>query len=111
MDNTDLESETTTQRTTSNGSSSTEEQELSDFTATETWLFLTKLDMDTESMLPLLSDHGEESHTRELPSMVDQEETLETMLKSALMFTETEINTTDTSFSGTAIMVSTKPGG
>lgn len=108
--NTDLESETTSQRRTTNGSFSTEDQELSDPSQEETSLFPTKLDKDSESEEPLLPDHTRTKFTKELPSMVDQERTLETMLKSASMFGEVSTDTEDIQPSGTATTASTRPG-
>lgn len=108
--NTDSESETTIQKTTNNGSSSTEEPEQLELPLLEASSLLTSKDtlIELESLPPL--DHGEKNNTRELLSTLDQEETSETMEESALMYMETVTLIIDTLLSGTAITDSTRPG-
>jgi hypothetical protein len=100
----------TNARTRDNGSHSTRDQEPSEVTETEDRLSPTNVDMDSELESPLLSEITRTRSSREHHSMVDQEETSETSLESALMFTEVEMLTIDMSSSGTAIMDLTKDG-
>lgn len=103
--NSDSESETTAQRTKSNGGSLMEEQEPLDQFKEETMLSLTKMATSSESMLLLSSDNSKDNQLKLLDGSMDQEETSEMLLTSALMFMVIPIPTTDMLSSTTATTV------
>lgn len=97
--------------TTDSGSLSTPELKLSEPGQREVTALLTNGEPVSELVSPLLLDHTEETTKIKLDGSLDQEETSETMDRNVSMFTVEVTLTTDISLSGTATMVSTKPGG
>jgi hypothetical protein len=93
-----------------NGSSSTEELDLSELTTEETMPSLTDKDTVSRSMSTLLLDHGLESHTKSFLTSQVLEEILEIHQENALMSTETKIETTIMLSSGSATMEPIKDG-
>lgn len=93
--NTDLESMTMSHGTQDNGGSLTEELEPLDQVKRETSLSQIKEVKDTSLTELLLLDNMQESHPKCSLSMVVHTETSETYQETVLMFTETQIQTTD----------------
>jgi len=106
----DSELETTTPRTTSNGSPSMTELSQLEPGQRETTLLPTKLDNHSisEELPPL--DHGEMRTTKKQNGLEVNSEISRTMVRSALTFTVDQTPITDTLPTGTATMVLTKPG-
>jgi len=112
LDHTNInsESEITGQEKESNGSSSTEELEPSELLRRDPTLLQTDKDMVIELVNLQSSDHTEVRSTRELPSMVEDTETSETMPKNVSTFMEEETETKCMLSSGTATMDKTNNG-
>jgi len=108
--NIDLESKTTTHGISSNGLSSTEDQELSELPQIEEELFQEDKVTDSEMETLLLLESTETKQTKRFPSGPDNTETSETTTDNVSMFTVHLTLTTDTPSGTSAITEETKCG-